>query len=468
MSKLDDKFYKLNFQSYLWRWGEVCVWYVYLFSLIWISLLSTNIESENWHRLLMFFFSFLGVYSLLLAINNRVQLRAIKEAKWLIILCCASVFWLWLQQLLPGSYRYMGAAQLAVDSPAWFSPITKLSIVPTKTNWLMITELFVVSLMVFSIVLIDSRKRLKQMLFTLVLVGATHASLAIWAYFENTHLVDVKQLDGHFKVARGIFINRNHLAAFLVVCLAGNCALFFKNAASAPLKPVSSRIRLLIVGFGALAMISITAIFMSQSRGGVLSLILASLVLLVIGLRRNAKFKFRLSYFLGILIVGIAMMFVFGPALVERFIDEGASLGERTVQWRITLGAIFDAPLLGFGGGSYGTVFQIYRQDESLRQVIYNQAHNQFLHLWLEQGLIGLLLWLAVLSLTFRRIYESISRGKSSLIVGVNLACLLVILAALLQSLVDFNLQIVNIRAYFFVIIAIVFASPYIRQRIVR
>ena len=140
-------------------------------------------------------------------------------------------------------------------------------------------------------------------------------------------------------------------------------------------------------------------------------------------------------------------------------------MGERTIQWQITLSAILQVPISGYGGGSYGTVFQVFREYSELREVIFNQSHNEYLHICLEQGLIGLTLWLLLISIVFRSALRSLSRTSSSLTKSVLLSSILVLAAALMQATVDFNLQIVNIRIYFFAIMAMIFAVPSTSQR---
>ena len=140
-------------------------------------------------------------------------------------------------------------------------------------------------------------------------------------------------------------------------------------------------------------------------------------------------------------------------------------LGERTSQWQITLQAIGSAPITGYGAGSYAQVFQSVRGLEDLRQVVYNQAHNQYLHLWLEQGLIGLLLWLSLAWLALKSAHKFILRSKSTLEKSVLIAAFVVILSGLIQALVDFNLQITSIQLYFFLWMALIYVTPDLHSR---
>jgi len=157
-------------------------------------------------------------------------------------------------------------------------------------------------------------------------------------------------------------------------------------------------------------------------------------------------------------------MLYFGKDLLLRFSTD-ALLGERLSQWTLTWQAIEQAWLLGYGGNSYADVFQIFRGDQDFRQVVFNQAHNDYLHIWLEQGLVGLALWLGLLSIALRAAFRGFTNSASQLSRAVLISVAVVLIAALAQSAVDFNLQILNIRVYFFVIMSLVFSVPAIRHK---
>lgn len=449
------------------RWGvvEELFWYGYLVLFITLSFNSARIDSLAWLGFLAVFYAFLATYLMAILIGMRFHLRALANARMILIFSFSTVIWLLIQIAAPGELMERGVGVDVSQIPAWFSPDTRMSITPEKTLWLLMSELFVFSWFVLSLCLIDRRHRLKQLLSVFALVGLIHAAMGIFAYLNELHLVDVKQLDGHYQIARGWFVNRNHFAAFVSLCLVGCFGFIFKRVfqgRSTSLMSFSTG----SVGLYTLCGVAIgLGIFMSQSRGAVLALLISSIGLSIATQRIHKNFKLNWPTVLCIFLVLIIGMGYFGPQLLSRLSSEGFSLGERAAQWGVTFGAIKEAPLTGYGGGSYGTVFQAFRDQTELRQVIYNQSHNQFLHVWLEQGLVGLLLWIGVLICVFKTGFASIKNSNSSLVVSASFAACLVMLAAVLQSCVDFNLQIINIRCYFFAIIAIIFASPKIRHQ---
>lgn len=77
-----------------------------------------------------------------------------------------------------------------------------------------------------------------------------------------------------------------------------------------------------------------------------------------------------------------------------------SSMGIRVVMWEHTFEVIQASPLLGSGSGSFYLAYADAVKDEKdWRAVVSDDPHNQYLHLWAEQGLVGLLLFLAFLLL---------------------------------------------------------------------
>ncbi|NND81203.1 MAG: O-antigen ligase family protein [Gammaproteobacteria bacterium] len=298
-----------------------------------------------------------------------------------------------------------------------------------------------------------------MLMFSMLVVF--HGVSAIVANGAGVYLVDPRQLDGHFDVARGWFVNRNHFAAFMLLCSVGGIS------AVLPERQDSVKVLVKVAAAVMLTLVS-AAIIMSQSRAalGCLLLLPVLIVLLLQHLRGcNGLWwiRKRQSYLLAGALLGLVLLVLalnFGGELVRRILHGGLGIGERGLQWQVTWQAISDRLIVGHGGGSYASVFQAYRGDAELRQVVFDQAHNDYLHIWLEQGLIGLTLWLAFIALAFKSGWQALHNTRSSLIAATLASGLCITLFALLQSFVDFNLQIVNLRSYFFVIIALLLAVP--------
>ncbi len=147
--------------------------------------------------------------------------------------------------------------------------------------------------------------------------------------------------------------------------------------------------------------IAVVTIGLTGSRGGLLASIVA---LSIVPLSMT-----RLSP--GRLMITIAMLFLSGALAVayvpERIVErlattstevEDLSLGGRFKLWRAGLRALPQHPLLGFGTSGYITA--ISPQLGPASQV----AHNSFISVLVEQGVVGLLLFLGMFGSAYRAV----------------------------------------------------------------
>jgi hypothetical protein len=471
---------------------DTLIWYAYLMLLIAVSFVNDYYSSQTWLLLSAGIYVICGLCVFSAINGGRCNWVGLKRVKLVLLIMFAMLLLLLLQMTLPisrhsdlalhsGFALHSGLALLSGASssgitpewyaPEWFAPAGRWSIVPEKTRWLFNSELLIFSTFVLSIALVCSRRRLKQLLTVVLIVGVIHSLVGIFAKYGGLTLVDIKQLDGHFTAARGWFINRNHFAAFISLCLVSALALQVKSLMSAKrARPVAMILAQLmsyrIANLFALT-VGIIAIVLSQSRAGFLAFFLSLLlVMIVFGNGRSVKslgFR-RRNLILPATSIVLAVILYFGGDLLQRFSSD-TLLGERLSQWSLTWQAIEHAWLFGYGGNSYADVFQAFRGYQDFRQVVFNQAHNDYLHIWLEQGLVGLALWVGLLAIVLMTAFRGFSTSASQLSQAVLISVSVVLIAALAQSAVDFNLQILNIRVYFFVIMSLVFSVPAIRHR---
>lgn len=78
----------------------------------------------------------------------------------------------------------------------------------------------------------------------------------------------------------------------------------------------------------------------------------------------------------------------------------------RFVMWENTLKLIEKSPLIGSGAGDFGKAYAAVVEGQAgWRATLTDDPHNQYLHIWGEYGLVGLLLFLAFLGAIFFRIH---------------------------------------------------------------
>ena len=107
--------------------------------------------------------------------------------------------------------------------------------------------------------------------------------------------------------------------------------------------------------------------------------------------------------------------------------------------WQDTWTMIRANPVLGVGLGAYETAYPIYTVTDGAQKV--SEAHNDYLQILADGGIIGALLALWFLWLIFRAIFSGV-RARDRLLGSLALGGGAAIVAMLVHSFFDFNLQI--------------------------
>ncbi len=452
---------------------EKLLWCGFLVILFSCSFVFGGYATRDWLMFSGVFYLWFSIYLLIVGLGAKANYRALKAARVCIGLLLFSLVWLYFQMTLPFSHALYGALSepslvSQVAPPSWFRPEAVWSVTPSRTQWLLLSESLFFCMFLSVLAIVHSRQRLRILLIMILIVGVVHSAIGLVSKTAGLLLVDIKELDGHFSAARGLFINRNHFGGFVVICLFGGIGwqlrFFSKYAGVKAREMVIAQFTgfylwaFVAIAFGMIAVIS------SESRAASFSIIVA--FVLVITLTKRDDKVLGPKFLSVIVIIGAMLLLYFGQELLARIVKDGFSLGERWEQWKFTLAAIGDNPLFGYGGGSYSTVFQSYRHGDDFRQVVYAQSHNYYLHLWLERGLIGLTVWVALLFTLLKHAYHHSMAHRSSLVRSSMGAALIIIVASMIQSMVDYNLQMLTIRSYFMVLLALVLAAPEVEHRV--
>jgi len=211
--------------------------------------------------------------------------------------------------------------------------------------------------------------------------------------------------------------------------------------------------------FGFAALIMGSTIFLSQSLGGIVAF-MAELVVLAILVLRGGQPR-RQLLLLGLLVVLLAAWLValqpagLGSRLARLQDPLGhAGAADRMVIVKDSLKMIRQRPLLGWGFGNFPVVYPAFRSFYS-NQVV-NAAHNDFIELIAETGLLGCLLMVGFLATLYRTGMRRIEPWRRDPRSGIALAALIGCTGLLVHGLSDFNLQIPANAALFFALAALV------------
>lgn len=313
-----------------------------------------------------------------------------------------------------------------------------------------------------------SKRYVKLLLWMIVIISMVVASYALIAFLgkHNTILGIWEKVD-NIRFATGSFVNRNHFANFIVICLPVALSLLVER----DFDSIKSKLALPLIVLYLIVVIS--AVISSQSRMGGILLLIAIIVWFACYLARVREQTFtQEGVLLKRVILGccaafvIVWMFWFGfNETFERFFSLG--LGEARSEFRYTMYSMPTmAWLLGIQPGVFSDVYSYYAPvDINFRL---SHAHNDFLEFALEFGVIGsVLLLLALVPLVLK-----IANHSKSIVYN---AVLVVSVVMFFHSLVDFSLHIPANAVYFWSIIGLganvsltstLFVSDQLTQRV--
>jgi len=240
----------------------------------------------------------------------------------------------------------------------------------------------------------------------------------------------------------GPYVNRNHFAGF--------AELIIPMALVPLVLGKVRRERLFLVAL--FALVPIVALFLSASRGGIISFAVQMVILFLLLLIRRIPSRHVLAGGVLVLCAVMAVSWIGVQALLQRFsaiqameVTGSKRAAMRGDAWRIFL----DRPLLGTGLGTFEMVFPPY--DSLYDGRIVNHAHNDYVEALAETGVVGGLCCVWFLGVVLLLFLKGLAEPGSSFGSMLNLSGLIACIGILVHSLVDFNLHIPGNALLFFV-----------------
>ena len=346
--------------------------------------------------------------------------------------------------------------------------LTSLSIDPGATIGGLLSQLAIVSIFFLVVALTTSEIRLRMILRALFGVGLAEAFYGLMLRFADSSLGLWDP--GHMKSAvSGTYVNQNHFAGLMEVTIPVTIGLLLVEQQITPPSHKTQRMLDRLVEFilgwrGILTFalaIMVPALVMTASRGAILSLTAALIVGSFLQIRRwnmSVPLIRNTALLSGVIVLSLAWLGT--GSLVEKFEKVGIE-SDRADLRDISYRMVKDNPVVGTGVGTYRWAFPVYK-DERFGSGFYEHAHNDYLEILGEQGVIGFGLFLCAIIMFLSRIGLSLIRHRDPCVRGVLFASFTGCLALLLHGLVDFNLQIPANAAYFFTLLAIGVIAPHL------
>jgi O-antigen ligase len=352
--------------------------------------------------------------------------------------------------------RYEAPAEpLALNGgrrPAPFAGARPISLDPWATRQSVLLFLAFLLVALITIDLSAHAAARRALVAAVVCAGGFQAIYGLAEYVTSRQHIFGYAKRFYTDVPTGTFINRNHFAGCLAmamplaIALASGFAgrLRRPDPAAGGAGPAARSGRDLYVAsaFLMLALTMATALAASRSRMGILS---AGLSIAAVGLLLVWRSRQTVYAMASLLLAGGATMLLLqgrnAQALLDRFFALPEALrGEigRWQMWTETAGLAAAFPWLGIGWGAYPAVVPAFRV-AGLGSA-YDHAHNDYLEILAEAGLLGGVLALAGILIVLRPLFRRQAARPDYGLLGYGAAA--GVAAIGLHSLTDFNLAI--------------------------
>jgi O-antigen ligase len=307
------------------------------------------------------------------------------------------------------------------------------------------------SFFALTLLLLNTRDRVKSAIWVVVLAGgfqALYGSLMVMSGLEYGFF---SKKWAYLTKATGTFVNRNHLAGYLEMTLAlgigfllasstrysGNWQQRMRQFIEMLLSPkVVMRLTLAIMVIG---------LVMTRSRMGntafFASLMIAGGLALLLMRNKSRSTTFLLA---SLLLIDIAIVGTFFGVekVADRLQSSSIEKESRDEVSRDTFNMWLENPILGTGAGSYKYAYPSYKSEDVTATQLYDYAHNDYLEFLAEFGIIVYLALVAAVLISLYWAIQAMRVRRNSLQQGLGFAATMGIIAILMHSSVDFNLQI--------------------------
>jgi O-antigen ligase len=362
----------------------------------------------------------------------------------------ASIFLLWgilvtRQRQLEIRWNWLYLALLVLGAFALAEELLGFSVYPYATKIELLKWAAYLLLFFLTVESFHTAEQWKLFVWFLVSLGFFVSLLAIIQYFTfNGKLY-------WFRVLRqggapfGPFVNHNHFAGFVELTDPLGLAMLFSGAVR--------RDKLTLLGF--LTVLPIGALVLSASRGGITSFLFEFVLLTFLARRRGKGGRQLLTASVLALVAGFLSIWLGVGGTFERFgkLTRGEISHDRRVSIVRDTWQIFGDHL--WGGTGLGTLQTVYPRYESYYDgLVVDHAHNDYLELLADTGLIGAVCMLGFVALLAWRGLFNLRAARNPVCWSLYSGALVACAGLLLHGMVDFNLHIPSNALLFFLLAA--------------
>jgi len=319
-----------------------------------------------------------------------------------------------------------------------------------------------VTCLAFCLVLLNnflSLEKIRTLILALVGVGSFEAFYGLFEYWSGRQNIFWYKKVYYLEEVTGTYINHNHFAGLMELTIPLTIAVFTieysrhfvggKTRFLSILKGLSVGTSCKLAGLLIATGVMFVALVLSKSRVGLVASIFSLVVMVGLVQRKRRSHSRVLLTAIGlILITGLAALrFDRGP--IERFAWWQDEAQIRFNLWKDSIKIVLDFPLLGRGLGTFREVIPYYRSQldfvkisDAPQGAFWHHAHNDYLQLLIECGVVGFLIMAWGLTRTARHLLSGLARATDPEIATMGYALIAGMTALLIHSFSDFNFHI--------------------------
>lgn len=365
----------------------------------------------------------------------------------------------------PETYKIYAETIGIVETVTWMS----LSVHKKATLLELLRFTGYIAFYVLTVQLLTKKDLLKKTVSVVIIFSSLLAFYALIQHFFGSSNKIYWFRETYGASPFGPFVNRNHYAGFMEMLFPVALGVFlslkprvshlsFRERLSAFFKEKKTNPYLLI-GLGCIIMAS--SVFMSLSRGGIISLSLSMLCFSALLLMKKTKRKRGAVTILIMTLIVISVGWFGWEPILNRFEKimnvQGNVTDLRIVFWKDAIQIINNFPVTGTGFGTFVDIFPKYATLTD--EIIIQHAHNDYIELLTNGGILAFLLAGWFIITVMLRSFRSFQRRKDSYSIYLYIGSITGIISILFHSFTDFNLQIGSNGLYFFFLMGLMVSS---------
>lgn len=373
----------------------------------------------------------MGLALLLILFSGNIKIFNINHLTWFGLLAGLSIPIIYLIPLplsiweqLPGRNNFLPSINWLIEKGEpvpWLS----LSLIPQNTVHALLAIIPILAIFLGTVY--QNKKGLLWIAYALIIIASVQATIGFIQYPVTSH-------------AQGTYINTNHFAAFMYMVLPFTFALLTyaigskaSNYEGGGYSYFNSTFL-----FGLISILLILSGIFSTSRTGGFLIFSAVIISIVVFFRHiGGRQGMGLSTLLGILGLGAATSIGLIP-VINRFVTLNPA---ESLRWEIFPDMITGVQKyfpIGSGPGTFQEIFITFQSMGIDREGFVNRAHNDYLELLLETGIIGVIFTVLAFFI-FIQGWLSLRKQPWNKIKFLNSAAGIAVSLMLVHALLDFN-----------------------------